>query len=423
MRLTSTMLLMALAATGARAEGDKDWQARALKAQSQLDRNVPIAQALWLGTHNSYNSGAHGYADWNQSLSIKDQLRQGAREVVFDVHWYNSELRLCHGNSNHGGCAPEDRRFKAGLDDIKDWLKNNPDEVVILKIEGQFGDHHNRFHREVKNNLGLDRIYKPTDQDPGVSTCAYLNQDISKAAIRAKGRSIVLVVENNNPLCKEADFYKIAFRGLNHTSSTNTEREKFVKVSGVDACRSLPDDVRRNEIVRVFDPRTKHKIGSDGGGIKLDGSKIDDFLSCGLNIFEMFNYKGDGSDMKKRFIWSWDSVGQEPKLNPSAQERCAVLQTETNRFRVTGCGKEKQFACVKPATHEWCVATDQATFDKGDNKCAKACGAGFKFGAPWSRFELNKLVRARNDANVTENIYINLTRPGDTWVRLPAISN
>lgn len=418
MRALSVLALGALLTCPAWAEGPREWQKRALAAQAWLDDNVPLSQVLWIGTHNSYNSKADGYVDWNQSLSIKEQLRQGVREVVFDVHWYNKELRLCHGDGKHRGCVAEDRRFKAGLRDIRDFLQSNPEEVILLKIEGVFGNHENRFHKEIENNLGLDRLLKPTDLYTGVNGCKYLDQLITREEIRAKRRNVILVVEPNKDLCNKEKFYKIAFEGVHHTAVDLSDK-KFVKVKSVGQCNGLDARVRHQEILRAFDSRTKNKIGSGGGGITLDGRLIDDFLACGLNIFEMYNYRGDESDMKHRFIWSWDNVGGEPKRDGGG---CAELNPETNRYRVVDCAERQRAACVKLGTPwHWCVSDQAVAPGEADAQCRATCGAGYVFGAPWSKRELNKLMVARDAKAAGEKIALNLKRSGARWIRLPAL--
>ncbi len=399
--------LLLCVASSAHAEKKKDWVNRALAIQETIDLNAPIAQALWIGTHNSYNSDGDGYVtDWNQKLSLSKQLKQGVREVVLDVHWYNKELRMCHGNGKHAGCVAKDRRFKAGLRDIKQFLSDNPEAVILLKIEGVFGKHENRFHKEIKNNLGFDKIYTPKDQNASVSDCEYLNQSVTKAQVRAKGKNVIIIVEPNKNLCKKKKYYEIVFDGLQH-SSGNTH--KFVKIKTRNECKAISTADRRVEMVRAFDTRTKRKIGSGGGGIVLDGDKIDDFLACGLNVFEMYNYVGDAGGKKEKFIWSWDASGMEP----NGSGKCAVLNKSSNKFRDGKCKTSLNVACQKD--YSWCVTATKSKFGRAQAACSKSCGAGYKFATPWNKVELDTLIRARKSAKIKSDIHLNYRQKRGKW--------
>jgi hypothetical protein len=115
------------------------WLQTALDLQNKLDYEVPLAQASFVMTHNSYNSKAYysgfAYVDPNQNMSISEQLNAGTRSLEFDVHQYFSmhgwpwnwrkRLMLCHGQNNHMGCSSYDRHLESGFDEVRDWL-NNP---------------------------------------------------------------------------------------------------------------------------------------------------------------------------------------------------------------------------------------------------------------------------------------------------------
>src|SRR3954469_25265378 len=64
---------------------------RRLALQYELGDDVPLANAPWIGTHNSFNSTSEfptlSHTDSNQQLSLVDQLRLDVRKLEIDVHW------------------------------------------------------------------------------------------------------------------------------------------------------------------------------------------------------------------------------------------------------------------------------------------------------------------------------------------------
>src|SRR3954454_16258029 len=70
---------------------DQTWTHRALAFQYALAGDVPLANAPWIGTHNSFNSIAEmgttvSDTDSNQQLTLVDRLRLGVRSLEVDVH-------------------------------------------------------------------------------------------------------------------------------------------------------------------------------------------------------------------------------------------------------------------------------------------------------------------------------------------------
>ena len=66
---------------------------RQLDLQYELAGDVPMRNAPWVFTHNSYNSPAEmGLAlspqDSNQRITVVDQLDEGVRSLELDVHLF-----------------------------------------------------------------------------------------------------------------------------------------------------------------------------------------------------------------------------------------------------------------------------------------------------------------------------------------------
>lgn len=130
----------------------------------QLDR--PLSRAVFLGTHNSYNSQAYAtlVSYWwpNQKYSITDQLRMDIRALELDVHYTWGALRLCHGNASHMICSPADRPFEDGLREIHDWLARpeNRQEVLLIELEEYLEGHDAEAFGLLRHYLG-DWMYHP----------------------------------------------------------------------------------------------------------------------------------------------------------------------------------------------------------------------------------------------------------------------
>src|SRR6478672_7026160 len=118
---------------GAIAAYERSWTHRALAFQESLSRDVPLRDAPWIGTHNSFNSIAEmgptlSDTDSNQQLELTDQLREDMRSVELDLHWLPSPYAngadapvVCHGEGN-AGCTIE-KPLAPVLDEIAGFLR------------------------------------------------------------------------------------------------------------------------------------------------------------------------------------------------------------------------------------------------------------------------------------------------------------
>jgi len=168
------------------------WAEWALKNQrEQLAQDEPLNWVMQIATHNSYNTfgDGHAFIDLpNQVYSTTDQLRAGARAITFDNYYFLGAARLCHSafdpfskqppNSlpnllavpvlcaiqgpnefyrdplNQPGCLlhpvtnfplpgfhpecdvhPSLRYYSNGIKEIRNWLDDNPNEIVIIDFE------------------------------------------------------------------------------------------------------------------------------------------------------------------------------------------------------------------------------------------------------------------------------------------------
>ena len=110
---------------------------QALELQHRLGDALPLRDAMWVGTHNSFNTISNtppslSNNDSNQHVSLVDQLRLGVRGIEVDVHWNPSVWAngakapvVCHARGTdqyNAGCTYE-RLLNDELKPVGDWLR------------------------------------------------------------------------------------------------------------------------------------------------------------------------------------------------------------------------------------------------------------------------------------------------------------
>ena len=90
----------------------------------------PLDQALFVGTHNAMSSSEDGWNFPNQEYAFSRQLQDGVRALNFDTYWWNEEAYLCHTYCDLGNMP-----LVEGLDQVAQFLAQNPDEVLLITIQ------------------------------------------------------------------------------------------------------------------------------------------------------------------------------------------------------------------------------------------------------------------------------------------------
>ena len=83
----------------------------------------------WIAAHNSWNT-ALSPAN-NQQYTITELLNYGVRGFALDIWGDKGHLHLQHGNDNPASANNWDNI----RDELKDWMANNPNEIVTLFFE------------------------------------------------------------------------------------------------------------------------------------------------------------------------------------------------------------------------------------------------------------------------------------------------
>jgi hypothetical protein len=135
---------------------EASWLGRALELQHRLGDALPFRDAMWVGTHNSFNTVSNSppslsNQDSNQHLSLVDQLRLGVRSLEIDVHWAPSLETggakapvVCHGrppSELNAGCTVE-RLLADELAPVAAWLADDDHagDVLLLYVEDQIDE-------------------------------------------------------------------------------------------------------------------------------------------------------------------------------------------------------------------------------------------------------------------------------------------
>ena len=382
------------------------WGEQALLIQNMLDKDVPLSQTTWVGTHNSFaNADDDDYIDVNQGGSVKNQLRAGVREIVFDVHYaadvvgdlinVNKAVRVCHNGGSFGGCTDGitgNRKFKNALDDIAEWInEGNRDQVVLLKLELQDSARNNinKVEDKIDNHIA-DYLYQPKnrsyhgDLDAGNGCTELKTSVITKQDVLNAGKNVIAFVTEG---CQsDGGFNDVVFYGGDAAEDVNS----VAKLTG------WSDEDKRNKMSRVKDAVTKSQILSTKDYAKMAPGNVDAWLDAGLNIFELYGFNQGGSEWRvddengvkdypvnqENMVWSW-SVNQPDDYNG---EDCAMIRSD-GKFNDAPCSNSYQYACYSDSSG-WSLTPSSGSWQDGFAVCQ---GESAAFKAPVNKVQLNAL--------------------------------
>jgi hypothetical protein len=381
------------------------WLQTALDLQNKLDYEVPLAQASFVMTHNSYNSKAYysgfAYVDPNQNMSISEQLNAGTRSLEFDVHQYFSmhgwpwnwrkRLMLCHGQNNHMGCSSYDRHLESGFDEVRDWLNNpkNQKEVIVIYIEDHMDGNYRDAINIISSRIG-SKIYRPSG-----TGCQGIPMNITKQAIIDAGKQVLLMGAGD--VCSSNSGWDTwAFSGVGNRNGYPTGSVDAVTADNCDFSRDFYDKYW----VRFYEDRTTISA-LFGDPSTINDDDVINISECGATLIGLDKLDKDDSRLHAA-IWSWDAG--EPN-NWNNNEDCA-MSSGNHRWNDASCGSYAQYACQKPGTHEWYVTFASGTWEGGENVCSRETGGQYRFAVPTNGFDNKKLREAKQ-----------VRGANDTWIK------
>lgn len=390
------------------------WLAGTLALQRGLDDDHPLEEELWPHTHNSYNADAYGPTlyglDRNQIYSVGDQLRMGIRAIELDVHWAESvsgdpangfkAVVVCHGErvplgptTYHFGCAGNDPTLASHLAEIRKWLDENQDEVVLLYLENTLdGDvaAHNAAAGAIEEAFG-GLVYRPT------SDCASLPMDTSRATIRGSGAR-VLIAGNCGPGTWGSWVHQRGDRweegGLDYGDDFTAER-----------CADERTELHyADNFIRHWGDETGLSAAADAGG-DVTVSDARNMIACGVNMPGLDNLV-PFDERLEQYAWSW--APDEP--SSTAEGSCASHGGD-GRFRSRDCAQQTApFACYDGT--EWHITVEAGAWALGEEVCAReALGS---FAVPWNGHENERLKTARPEGS--DDVWLNYYASDEGWV-------
>src|SRR3954449_8704693 len=314
---------------------DQTWTHRALAFQYALGNDVPLRDAPWIGTHNSFNSIAEmgntvSDTDSNQQLSLLDQLAVDVRSLELDLHSFAGRQVVCHARGSdqeHAGCSIE-REVGPVVGEIGGWLREHRDQVLLLYLEDHLdgATDHDAATAAIRAGLG-DVIYEP----PAGAGCPKLPLSVPRSDVLAAGRQVVIVSG-----CGEgAAWPGIAFDWSDHVENGSAAAFRDFPDCGPDHTRAVYDAT----LVRYYEDSTWLSATVDGGepgGLTPQVAAA--MMRCGVDLLGMDQLlPGDGR--LDALVWSW--AQDEPRAGGGD---CATMGAD-GRWSATSCRTHAPLAC------------------------------------------------------------------------------
>ena len=379
---------------------ESSWLGQALELQHRLGDALPLRDAMWVGTHNSFNTISNSPAspsnnDSNQHVSLVDQLRLGIRGIEVDVHWNPSVWAggayapvVCHArptSEENAGCTYE-RLLNDELTPVRAWLDQHPSDVILLYLEDHLDDPagFDTATQMIDDTLG-DRIFKPSVGQ----SCPLLPMSLKRTDVLDAGKQVVIMSG-----CGSGAWNSTVFDDSVRSEEGNPE------FAGYPACTSPSVKAADygTKLVRFYEDSTLVSAavaeGDPGHRMTVDG--IRDMVRCGVNLFGLDQV--DPADPRlEAMVWSW--AANEPVTTDPGM--CAFDGSD-GRFHSGNCNEARlRFACVDRATGTWFITKRSGRQRDGVRACQRE-RPGSTFAVPGSGNHAQRLIDAKAAAGVTD---------------------
>jgi hypothetical protein len=355
-----------------RAAYASSWVHRSAQFQYRLGNTLPLRDAQWLGTHNSFNAFANGetasHLDSNQQLTLAQQLDLDIRSIELDVHWVRNSVVVCHARGpeeQNAGCTTEPLLSEV-LPEVKSWLVAHPDQVVLLYLEDNLADAAGYAEAVAELDAGLGSlIFHPDAADTSDKGCVNLPLDASRNDVLAAGAQVVMVGN-----CRSGWASDVFGWDDVHVESGSTPA--YQAFPACDA--TYGPDVYATKMVRYYEDSTWLTSTVDGDSPSdrqasaLTPAKVAAMTNCGVNLFG-FDQLLPADGRLEATIWSWGS--DQPDAAAGA---CAVQGTD-GRWSSESCRARHTVAC-RTAAGDWAITPAATTADGAAKACRKR-GATF----------------------------------------------
>lgn len=372
---------------------------RTVQFQSRLGDALPLGQAPWLGTHNSFNSIGDAptlsRSDSNQQLSLTQQLDVDMRALELDLHDLprpaapgGREVVVCHGQGPQeldAGCTTEPP-FTSVLPQIAGWL-NAPahqDEVLLLYLEDEldnpaaYASTVATLDAQLRRPDGSTLIYRPAPSARSANGCTPLPLDVTRAQVRASGARVILVGTCATGWAGDVFDW----------NAVHVEGGSAARYRPYPACDASYDRaVYHDKLVRYYEDSTLVATLVDPTRAPADPEaltpgKVAAMTSCGVGLFGFDQLLPDDGRIAAS-VWSW-ADGQ-----PAAASGACALQREDGRWLSAACAARHRAACVRPhRVPGWTLTRHAVRFAQA----VRACRArGARFAVPRSGLQNQQL--------------------------------
>lgn len=354
------------------------WQEWVLKQQRYgISAGEPINWVPAMGAHNAFSSTNQGFLgdQSNHTYSITDSLRMGARYLEIDPHWSGGKLLLCH-NGIDPCLGAFTRPVANGFMEIRNWLDDNPDEVIFVKLDDHVGSATGDL-ADLVSSYFSDKAY-PRAADAGAWPTI--------AQVRAAGKQVLFASRSQRIANGSWIWY---FDGSYAT--TNDHPEDFKLDTCTDGDGSLVGTRAKSRWSVVAEGRNLSNW-ADPTGLVEGRNDVVKYLKCGVGVVAMDYLDALGDpvvpDFRRNYLderiagsaWSYD-IGDYGLAGPP------VLLGATGRWQSRDPLEQHAYACQLATSsfydRKFVVTTAMGPWNRG----ADACAAQF----PGSRFSVPTL--------------------------------
>ena len=140
----------------------------------------PFNEVVFAMTHNSMSNAQERWLAPNQNLPIERQLEDGIRGLMLDTYEERGQLLLCHSF-----CSIGSRDLVDALTGIRQFLDDNPDEVIAIIFQDAITSAQTE---QAFEDSGLIRYVYTHDPDAGWPTLRQMIADDTRVFSSAESR-------------------------------------------------------------------------------------------------------------------------------------------------------------------------------------------------------------------------------------------
>ncbi len=418
--------------------------ARALNLQASIDEAESLNIAQFIGGHNSlispFYTTSHSllnlsYADPDNYQKVTDMLNTGVRMLEIDVGKVGNSLGICHNHSSEqltNTLCENNTNLSSTISEIKAWIVNNPDQLLLLYIDPNSGLEDNILLLD--NELSMLEPYIFTPQMAGGKSLNLAK--FSKASLIDKYKSNIIIVTTG-------DKEKFSSSSYLFTAITNSTKAPLYfkgvgelmqsSKSGIDKYQVISDmyssDAEHINILRLTSTNTI----LDYVDAAMNDKRYNDFfttenirisLTYPINLYalSMTGFSCSDSSCTKKstdpryysLLWSW-SLGY-PLVNGS---NYAYINSNSGHFENDSLVTANYALCQKAYNprnleKEWLIVklSSAGNVQEAQDKCRENQAS---FSAPSTSYYMDDVLRLTHQTNIVGNILVNYHKVDKTW--------